>query len=97
MSHVAQGKQQKKLFVLIQEATNLMSLVCALYSRQVVEVIAAHRGIADVGGFARTLYENTCRLANLVLCARYLEAPVVEKIELIVCKVKTYGAKNFRV
>lgn len=68
MSHVAQGKQQKKLFVWIQEATNLMSLVCALYSRQVVEVIAAHRGIADIGGFARTLYENTCRLATLVLC-----------------------------
>lgn len=61
-------KQQKEPFVLIQEATNLMSLVCALYSRQVVEVIAAHRGIADIGGFARTLYENTCRLASLVLC-----------------------------
>lgn len=96
MSHVAQGKQQKKLFVLIQEATNLTSLVCALY-RQVVEVIAAHRGIADIGGFARTLYENTCRLASLVLC-EYSDVssiklcasprPVVEKIEVIVCKVK---------
>lgn len=61
MSHVAQGKQQKKLCVLIQEAINFMSLVCALYSRQVIEVIAAYRGIADLGGFGRTLYENTCR------------------------------------
>ena len=29
--------------------------------RQVLEVIAAHRKEQDVGGFARTLYENTCR------------------------------------
>jgi len=30
--------------------------------RQVLEVIAAHRKEQDVGGFAQTLYENTCRV-----------------------------------
>ncbi|KAI5059378.1 hypothetical protein GOP47_0025697 [Adiantum capillus-veneris] len=50
-------------------------------TRQVVEVVAAHRGITDLTSFARTLYENTCRvffpndldsLAGAVISDHYL-------------------------
>lgn len=59
------------------------------FTRQVVEVVASHRGIADVGGFARTLYENTCRvffpndldtLAGAVISDHYSKASTAEDL-----------------
>ncbi|KAH7425178.1 hypothetical protein KP509_11G043400 [Ceratopteris richardii] len=53
------------------------------FTRQVLEVVAAHRGITDLAGLARIFYENTCRvffpndldtLAGAVISEHYLKS-----------------------
>ena len=53
--------------------------------RQVLEVVAAHRKEQDVGGFARTLHENTCRYVPLVFVTNTLECTSIMHVLKTLC------------